>query len=404
MPDSVRLVHLGYSFTKEGLGFMLQNFKEAAQKDIEAKPIISRLNMGRLYVFNIFATAVVLLITAILRVFNIKLLSESYQQKSFLLFALVLALSALSVYYLTRTKNIYLFQPAVFCYLGVFSILMYNFAFRATQQVVSLVFYWILMTVIGLIPILSLNLFLICLVCELIPITILAVIRSFSPESILCVVTMSIMSVTFSCLTYSAAIRKLDFQISLDNAVNESETDPMTRLLNRRGLEHKLKDIWGLCARKSAGIAVLMLDIDNFKIYNDTFGHPMGDECLKQVAALIRRNVRRRTDYAARIGGEEFLVLLTYIDPEEAISRALELRNSVAEAMIPHSPKNFKPYVSMSMGLACGIVDENVTFDQMKEEADKALYDAKENGRDVLYYHHKPYGRDTSERLKASNQ
>ena len=100
----------------------------------------------------------------------------------------------------------------------------------------------------------------------------------------------------------------------------------------------------------------MMIDIDNFKKYNDTYGHAAGDECIRKVTAAIRRNVKRRTDYAARVGGEEFLVMLTGIEPKLAVKWALDLKKAIDSLKIPHADTNFNPYVSVSMGVACAEV------------------------------------------------
>ena len=129
-----------------------------------------------------------------------------------------------------------------------------------------------------------------------------------------------------------------------------------------------------------------MIDIDNFKQFNDTFGHSEGDECIKAVTSVIRKCIRRRTDYGARVGGEEFLVLLTDIDPNMAVRWALNLQKYIAELKIPQAKTNFNPYVTISAGLATATVYNDTEFEALREEADKALYESKNNGRNRLYY------------------
>lgn len=181
---------------------------------------------------------------------------------------------------------------------------------------------------------------------------------------------------------YDSYMRDCRQRRELKSALLDAETDPMTKLLNRRGLERSLVTTIAHCVRDEKPIAVLMIDIDNFKRYNDTFGHLEGDECIKKVAGEIHRATRRKTDLSARIGGEEFFVFLTGISEEAAICWALHLQESIEKLGIRQSPDNFTKEVTVSIGIQCGQLqwgEESIAH--MREQADKELYNAKSEGR-----------------------
>ena len=376
---------------------MLENLlPELPVLDREAgRSVTDRLNMGRLYIFNIFGCVSVLLICAVLRLLKIDLLPAHYQSFAFVIFALIMISSAVTVFSTTRLKRTDLFRPICLGYLFAFSAVLYNFAFKALSPTTSIVFYWMIMLVIGCLPVLNPNIFAIVWAIDLIPAIILAVVRHFPIETVTSMIMIGVMCFGLSIAMYANTIRKLDYKLRLDSALSEAETDPMTLLLNRRGLDRRTENIWPHCIRQKANVAIMMIDIDNFKKYNDTYGHAAGDECIRKVTAAIRKNVKRRTDYAGRVGGEEFLVMLTGIEPKLAVKWALDLKKSIDALKIPHSDTNFNPYVSVSMGLACSEVVDGVTFEKLREEADKQLYEAKYNGRACLFYHHKAFGKQT---------
>lgn len=162
--------------------------------------------------------------------------------------------------------------------------------------------------------------------------------------------------------------------------------DPLTGLSNRRGLHEMFEHEFGLLSREktSSWVALIGLDIDHFKRINDTYGHAAGDAVLSQVATLLRSN-RRPSDIVARTGGEEMVVVLPQATAEAAFKEAEEVRNLIAGAsfVIPTGVIR----VTISCGVAAVIVDANdqtrpeVALDQLSGLADKALYRAKQSGR-----------------------
>ncbi len=160
-----------------------------------------------------------------------------------------------------------------------------------------------------------------------------------------------------------------------------SRHDALTGLANRRYFD-ELKDVeFRRAMRHKTPLAVLMCDVDFFKFYNDTYGHMLGDECLKQVAETLRGVFGRSGELAARIGGEEFVVVLPNINAEQAVNAAQRLRSSLAARELPHSGSTVSPFVTLSIGVAELDPQTMDHFDQLLQRADQALYRAKSQGR-----------------------
>ena len=172
-----------------------------------------------------------------------------------------------------------------------------------------------------------------------------------------------------------------------------AEQDPLTGLTNRRGLGRRANTIWPYCARTGNSVGIIALDIDFFKKYNDKYGHPEGDKCLVKIADAIRNSARRGTDISARIGGEEFLVFVQDMSQEEIIDLALKIRKNIADLKIPHAFVGVSQYVTVSMGVAVTQPSALNNFHDLYEEADQALYTAKENGRNCVVCKDVIYGR-----------
>ena len=171
----------------------------------------------------------------------------------------------------------------------------------------------------------------------------------------------------------------------LDTANQElkrlSASDGLTGIANRRLFDECISREWRRARRTSNSIALLMCDVDHFKLYNDTYGHQAGDDCLRQVAGVIQRTMERASDVAARYGGEEFAAIL----PETAIGGALfvgeKIRHALHALNIPHAGS---PHgrVTLSIGIAAQNPEADSRHDDLIKAADRALYRAKHEGRD----------------------
>lgn len=163
-----------------------------------------------------------------------------------------------------------------------------------------------------------------------------------------------------------------------------SRHDALTGLANRRYFD-ELKEIeFRRAVRHQTPLAVLMCDVDFFKLYNDTYGHMLGDHCLKQVAETLRSVFGRSGELAARIGGEEFVVVLPNIDAQQAFDAAQRLRACLAERELPHRASAVSPFVTLSIGVAELDPQTMDHFDQLLQRADQALYRAKHQGRNCV--------------------
>ncbi|HDZ49249.1 hypothetical protein LCGC14_0185590 [marine sediment metagenome] len=165
------------------------------------------------------------------------------------------------------------------------------------------------------------------------------------------------------------------------NALVKAETDLLTDMGNRRALE-RLRDIL-LSKGLHFQVTALMIDIDQFKPYNDTLGHLQGDYCLQQVAQVIRSSLRVSEAYPIRLGGDEFLVLMLGAPLSLAQQVAQRIRNGVRESAIPH-PLTDSGWVTLSMGLASREIVDSETLSLLLKDADDALYQAKRSGRDRI--------------------
>ena len=127
-----------------------------------------------------------------------------------------------------------------------------------------------------------------------------------------------------------------------------------------------------------------MIDIGFFKKYNDSLGHLEGDKALIAVAHCLKNNVKRETDFVARFGGEEFVCVLPFIEKDEALGFAKTLVQSVEDMKISHPMGSHSKYVTISAGMAIAVPNDNNSYTQLLDEADKALYSAKESGRNRI--------------------
>jgi diguanylate cyclase (GGDEF)-like protein len=160
---------------------------------------------------------------------------------------------------------------------------------------------------------------------------------------------------------------------------NLATTDPLTGLPNRRLFDERASEEWARCLRTNQPLAIIVIDIDNFKKCNDSFGHPAGNECLKRVSAALMKSCRTG-DLVARVGGEEFALLLPVIDNAGASGAAERVRLVIEQLKIVH-PLNGDGLVTISLGLAEGTPADWGDLSVFLKAADEALYEAKAGGR-----------------------
>jgi diguanylate cyclase (GGDEF)-like protein len=161
-----------------------------------------------------------------------------------------------------------------------------------------------------------------------------------------------------------------------------ANTDALTLLPNRRAFEAALEEQCRGCAATKSPLAAVMVDVDHFKLFNDCYGHPAGDECLRAVAKLLRAAARRSGDMAARYGGEEFVLLLPNADLAGAVLVAEEVHAAIREMRMPHAKSATSGIVTVSIGVASLVPESAADAERLISAADRALYEAKNRGRD----------------------
>ncbi|TCM20778.1 diguanylate cyclase (GGDEF)-like protein [Novosphingobium sp. PhB165] len=171
-----------------------------------------------------------------------------------------------------------------------------------------------------------------------------------------------------------------------DRLAQMAVTDALTGLSNRRHLEIDLAADCGRLSRGDEWLSVIMVDIDFFKQFNDTYGHQAGDRCIMMIASALTRAIRNLSGdlngKAARYGGEEFLCALPGADPVSAGEVALEIKRQVDALCIPHKTSRIGPQVTVSIGVACARCRDGMTPDHWIAAADAQLYKSKSYGRD----------------------
>ena len=163
---------------------------------------------------------------------------------------------------------------------------------------------------------------------------------------------------------------------------NVSYTDSLTSLHNRRYFNMLYTRELKRAKRTHSYITFMMLDIDFFKQYNDTYGHIEGDYALKSVAKVLKETLKRPSDFVFRLGGEEFGVLLTQTDESDSAKLARDICDAIKAREIKHEASSINEYLTMSIGVVCCIADDALDEDVLISRADETLYRAKETGRD----------------------
>lgn len=157
--------------------------------------------------------------------------------------------------------------------------------------------------------------------------------------------------------------------------------DGLTGVANRRYLDRIIQQEWSRALREQTPIAVVMIDVDFFKAYNDSYGHQQGDTCLQRVATALSAGLKRPGDFIARFGGEEFVAVLPDTGLEKAEALSETMRGNVARLALEHRASRVCPHVTVSLGVASAIPGRESVHADLLQKADEALYAAKQGGR-----------------------
>ena len=179
----------------------------------------------------------------------------------------------------------------------------------------------------------------------------------------------------YSAIRYDITDRKLIEIISI--------TDGLTNIYNRRYFDEIFPKIINSAKRKDELVSFLFMDIDHFKQYNDNYGHQKGDEVLIEVAKCLKDSLHRSSDYAFRLGGEEFAVVYQVETKEKAFEFANMIKNNIENLKIKHEFNSASAYITASMGLICKNAND-IIIDEIYKQADDLLYEAKRNGRNQI--------------------
>lgn len=175
--------------------------------------------------------------------------------------------------------------------------------------------------------------------------------------------------------------RTLELEAANQQLEALSATDGLTGLANRRRFDAYWAEEWQRALRTVAPLAVIMIDVDHFKAYNDHYGHQQGDACLRRVGEALRLNVRRAGELVARYGGEEFVVVMPGATVEQALQMAEAVHAAIRDARIAHAASPVAAELTVSLGVAVGTPHATDLPDRLVQAADAALYEAKRQGR-----------------------
>ncbi|MBD2394287.1 diguanylate cyclase [Cyanobacterium aponinum FACHB-4101] len=163
-----------------------------------------------------------------------------------------------------------------------------------------------------------------------------------------------------------------------------AKIDALTAIANRRQFDEIIAHEWQRHQRQQQPLTLIIADVDNFKAYNDNYGHPQGDECLYQIAQGISRTVKRAGELVARYGGEEFAIILPNTSPQKAVNLAKLIRKNIRELQIIHEYSPTNEVITLSLGIVTMIPSLNSGYERMINIADKALYQAKNSGKNKI--------------------
>jgi two-component system chemotaxis family response regulator WspR len=162
--------------------------------------------------------------------------------------------------------------------------------------------------------------------------------------------------------------------------------DGLTGIYNRRFFDSYINEAWKMAAQQTKSLSIIMVDIDDFKAFNDTYGHQMGDDCLRQVGMSLKQTADKLNGLVARYGGEEFVIVLMGYNDDLVLNLTEEVRLNIEQLAIPHDHSPVGNYVTVSLGVSSIIPHESHHVDSLLNIADQALYKAKNMGRNGSFF------------------
>ncbi|BDM77489.1 diguanylate cyclase domain-containing protein [Acaryochloris marina] len=198
------------------------------------------------------------------------------------------------------------------------------------------------------------------------------------------IITLAMMGLGLAVGRFRTLNQELEKKVAERTAALErlATVDELTQLANRRQFDQRLEQAWKVARRQQHPLSLILCDVDYFKNYNDTYGHPAGDECLRSIAKVLDRSIRRPGEFSARYGGEEFAIVLPNVSRMDAIQIVTTIQTAIHQLQIPHRSSLNHASVTLSLGIATMIPNANYSPEQLIQAADEALYQAKHQGRD----------------------
>lgn len=178
----------------------------------------------------------------------------------------------------------------------------------------------------------------------------------------------------------------LELKKQRDQLARLSQTDGLTSLPNRRAFDGVLEKEWKRAGRSRSRLSLFLIDVDHFKLYNNSYGHRAGDDCLRKIGHVFASVFTRPGDFYGRYGGEEFACILPDTDASGAKYLAANIHRCVAQKAIPHIGSPVAPLITVSIGVASAVVKPSFSVDAFIDIADSALFKAKDSGRNQTCY------------------
>ena len=194
------------------------------------------------------------------------------------------------------------------------------------------------------------------------------------------------LAAAFDDMAKKLAEREQELRTANRHLTELATRDELSGLANRRGFDARLEAEWELAAELQRPVALLMIDVDHFKLFNDRYGHLVGDHCLRGLGEVLSKVTRGEADYGARYGGEEFVLLLPGADLHKAVEIGERLRRTVESLSFPNAQSPWG-FVTVSVGVASMMPEENDSVEKLVEAADAGLYAAKRRGRNTVVAH-----------------
>ena len=352
-----------------------------------------RENLKRVFVMSAILLTLTPVVLLIIRIYLNDSEIRSIYQGLLIGLEFVVAIFLGVTLYIKKIKD-YVLAPLIIRGFWAFTfIFLLGISYANIMDTGNLGIYYVIIAIVSLIPLLSMKEYLFFAITQLIFLLITYNTINISEFNIVCILALNVALFGMSRLEFEQRCNMMKMQQKLQSLAKNAEEDPLTGLFNRRGLDHNLNMLLPYSIRNKNKVAMLVIDIDNFKKYNDSFGHPQGDQCLKYVAATISKTARRSTDIAARIGGEEFIVFIHGTKDLEPVQLAEKIRSNIEALQIKHSPSLGKSVITVSIGVAAMVPENMECVTELYKKADKALYKAKKNGRNVVVFEDKAYGK-----------